>query len=121
MAVAGKELLHALRKGELDVNEAAVAQHHDKEVQLPPSRAHRHRTPLSPVDLSAFGRAKLQHQVSRLAHGTDLADEIFEDGVPALIALAVDALQDLLGGVIVTFQQGDDLAFEGIELAPPLG
>src|ERR1041385_449764 len=121
MAVAGEELLHALRKGELDVDEAAGAENHDKEVQLPPGRAHLHRTPPSPVDLSAFGGAKLQHQISRLAHGTDLSDVIFEDGVSALVALAVNALEELLGRVIVTFQQGDDLAFKWVELAPPLG
>ena len=112
MAVAGEELLHALGQGELDVQHPAVTEHHDKEAQAPAGRTDGDRTEAAPVHLGAFARGKLQHQEGGLAHRAHQPDELLEDAVAAGVALRLELLQELLGGVGVAFQQGDDLALE---------
>ena len=105
VAVTTQELLHAFRQGELDVEQPAVTQHHDKEAQAPTGRSHRNGTEVTPVHLSAFARGELQHQVSRLAQGTNLAHELLEDAVTAGVTLLPQLLQELLGGIGMPFQQ----------------
>src|SRR5262249_41587806 len=53
-----EEVFGSLAQAELDVNQAAVAKHHDKERQSPPGRADVHRTGTTPIDLSAFALRK---------------------------------------------------------------
>ena len=64
---------------------------------------------------------KLQHQEGGFAHRAHQADKLLEDAVAAGIALGLELLEDLLGGVRMTFQQRDDLALERVELAGAFG
>jgi hypothetical protein len=106
VAVTGQELLHAFGQGELDIEQPAVTQHHDEEAQAPAGRSDGDRAEVAPVYLSAFARGELQHQVSRLAHRANLANEFLENAVATGVALLTQLLQELLGGVGMPFQQG---------------
>jgi len=44
-----------------------------KKLKPPAGRSDSQGTEVAPVNLSAFARGKLQHQVGGLAHGTNLA------------------------------------------------
>ena len=48
-------------------------------------------------------------------------NKLLEDAVTAAIALRFELLEDLPGGVSMTFQQRDELALESIELAGASG
>ena len=63
----------------------------------------------------------MKGQESRSRFGPDLLHKGPEDRVTALIARLFDPLENLLGRIIMLFQQGDDLAFERIEFAGALG
>ena len=121
VAVAGQELFHALGESELEINHAAVTEHHDKEGQAPTGGADGNGTVAAPIDLGTFAGRKGQHQESGLAHRADQANKRLEDAVAPSIALGPKLLEHLLGGVRVTFQQPNDLAFEGVQFAGPLG
>lgn len=115
VAMAGKELLHTLGDGELDVHQPAVSEHHDEEAEPATGRADRDRTEGAPVDLGAFARSVLEHEEGGFA--PHLANELLEDGVPTGIALGPELLEELLGGVAMTFEEGRDLSLKAVERA----
>jgi hypothetical protein len=119
VAVTGKELFHALREGELDINHAAVTEHHHKEREPPTCGAHRDGTVTTPIDLGAFAGGKLQHEEGRFVHRADQANKRLEDAVGAPIPLGLNLLEHLLGSVRVALQHGHDWTFEWVELAGP--
>ena len=89
-----EEVFGSLAQAELDVNQAAVAKHHDKERQSPPGRGDVHRTGTTPIDLSAFALSKGQRQESRRTNPADGAHVIGEDGDPTGVAfLGPEALE----------------------------
>jgi len=115
-----EEVFGSLAQAELDVNQAAVAKHHDKERQSPPGRADVHRTGTTPIDLSAFALSKGQRQESRRTNPADGAHVIGEDGDPTGVAfLGPEALEDLRGSVGMPFQPALDEFLVGIELTFP--
>jgi hypothetical protein len=60
---------------------------------------------------------ELQGEESGFSDRADLADELLEDGVAAGVALGLELLEELAGGVGMTFEQGGDMALEAVELA----
>src|ERR1700746_426274 len=78
--VSLEEVFGSLSQAELDVNQAAVAKHHDKERQSPPGRADAHRTGTAPINLSAFARSEGQGQEGLRTHPADGAYIIAQDG-----------------------------------------
>ena len=109
MTVAGEELFHAFGEGKLHVEEAAIAQDHDEETQVPFGGADGDGAEAAPIDLGAFAGSKLQHEEGGFAHRADQTDELLEDAVTAGIALRFDLLEDLLGAVGMTFQEANNL------------
>src|SRR5438445_13862907 len=109
VAMTAEELFHALRKGKLDINHAAVAENHDKEAQATAGRAHGDGTVIAPIDLGAFAGGKLQHQEGGLAHRAHQADKLLEDAVATTVPLSFELLEQLLGGVAMALQQRYDL------------
>jgi len=117
--MAGEEPFHALAQRKLDVQEAAVTEHHDEKGEAAAGRSHRHPTRAAPVNLGTFARGKGQGQISGFADRTQQLDQLLEDAVTAVIALGFELLEDLLAGIGMAFQERDDPALEGIELAGP--
>ena len=68
--VAAEEVLHGLGDGELDVHQAAVAQHHDKEAQAASGVADRDRAVVTPVDLGALAGCEVQGEEGGGTHRT---------------------------------------------------
>src|SRR6476619_655786 len=66
-----EEVVHGFGERKLDIEHAAVTEHHDKEGEAPAGGAYRHRAVLAPVHLSAFCGGKLQHEEGRFAHRPD--------------------------------------------------
>jgi hypothetical protein len=58
MLMGCEEMLHRLRDGELHVQEAAIAQHHNEEGEPPPGRSNIDRIVFAPIDLGALAGCK---------------------------------------------------------------
>ena len=86
VGVAGQEVLHCLGEGELDIQHAAVAEHHDEEAEPSARVAHVDRSELAPVHLGAFARGEGQRQEGRRRGGANLADVVLDDRHPAGVA-----------------------------------
>ena len=102
----------ALRQGEFDKHQAAVAQHGHEHRHLTPGRAHRDRAAFAPINLHGLG-GLVKHLLIDAATGrTDLAQVAAENGGAAGIALRspgdlfMDAYRREVG---VLGQQGLDL------------
>lgn len=113
--MGGEEMLHGLRDGELDVHQAAVAQHHDEEGQSPTRRADRDAAVFAPVNLGAFPGGKGELEKGGPTHRPDLAYIRLDDRVAARKTFLAQALEDLLRAVRVAFQQANDARLEGVE------
>jgi hypothetical protein len=61
--------------------------------------------------LGAFAGGELEHEISRFAHGANQPDVILENGVAAGVALLLELLENLLGGVRMAIKLGDDPFF----------
>src|SRR5262249_31672903 len=70
-----EEVFGSLFEAELDVAQAAVAKHHDKEREPSSCGADAHRAGAAPIDLSAFARSKGQRQKSRRMHPVKLVGD----------------------------------------------
>ena len=91
-----QEVFGSLFEAELDVAQAAVAKHHDKEREPSSCGADAHRAGTDPIDLSAFARSKGQGQESRRMHPADRAHVVGQDGNAAAVAfLGTEPLEDL--------------------------
>ena len=112
-----QELLHGLRQGELDIQLAAVGQHHDEERQSSPGVAHRDAAEFPPVHLRrlAGGEGQGQEGLARLR--PNLAHIVLDDADAALEPRLVQALEHLLGAERILFQPTRDAALERIEQA----
>ncbi len=115
--MAGQEMFHGLRDGELEIHHAAVAEDHDKEAEPAAGITHGNGAVRAPVDLGALARCKGQFEERRSSAGADFAHIILEDGVASVEAFLSEALEDLDGGVGMALQHLQDGAFEGVELA----
>ncbi len=117
--MGGEEVFHGLADGELDIHPATVTEHHDKKAQPSPGLAHPNRTKRSPVHLSAFAGGKGQSQIGLFPPGPDLFDEPLDHRVAAVITFLTQSLEDLSGGVGMSFEHPDNRVLEGIKLALP--
>ena len=117
VGVAGQEVFHGLRERKLDVQQAAVAEHHDKEAQAAAGVAHGDRTELPPVHLGTLAGGKGQRQEGRSVRRANVVDVLLDDGDAAGVAGLAEAQEDLGGGVGMVGQPADDLRLEGVEFA----
>ena len=118
--VAAEEVLHRLRDGELHVHQAAVAEHHHEEAQLPAGIADGDRSVLPPVHLGALAGLEVQRQERRRLVRSHALDVLPHDADAAGEAVLAQALEDLRAGVGIVFQPLPDERLVGIELARPL-
>jgi hypothetical protein len=119
MLVTGEEVLHGLRHGELQVHEAAVAQHHHEERQAPARSAHIDRAELTPVDLRTLAGSEVELEERLAARRANLAHVIAHDGQPPCKPSFAQALEHLLRAIRVGVEPAHDQPFEWIELAGP--
>src|ERR1700751_678969 len=99
-----QEVFGSLFEAELDVAQAAVAKHHDKERERSSCGADAHRAGTAPIDLSAFARSKRQRM-----HPADRAHVVGQDGNAAAVAfLGTEPLEDLPSRVGMPFQPALD-------------
>ena len=78
------------------------------------------RAERAPIDLGTLAGGKGQCEKGGLPPGSDRAHVGFDSGVAAVKAVLAQALEDLRGANRDTFQQPDNLRFEGIEFAGAL-
>ena len=78
--VAAEEVLHGLGDGELDVEHAAVAQHHDEEAQSPAGVADVDAAVVAPVDLGALAGGEVQGEEGRGTHRTYPLEVVLDEG-----------------------------------------
>ena len=119
--MTAQKVLQRFSEGKLQVDLATVCQHHDEEGESAASAADRDQTSITPIDLGAFSGLKVQRQESGFWLGPHLAHEPLENGIAAWVAAFFELLENLLSGIIVTFQEPNNLPFEGIELTGPFG
>ena len=115
--VAAEEVLHGLGDGELDVHQAAVAQHHHEEAQPSSSVADIDRAVVTPVDLGALAWSEVQGQERRGAHRAYPLHVVFDDGGAAVIAGLAQANEELGGAVGMVLEQAADGGLVRVELA----
>lgn len=115
--MTGQKMFHRLGERELDIQHAAVAEHHDKEAQAPLRIADRDGTKLPPIHLGVFAGRESECQERRRVWWPDVVHVILDDGNAAAVAALAQAQEDLCGGVGMSLQPADDLRLEGIELA----
>src|SRR5437899_5891015 len=120
MLVAGKEVLHGLRDGELQIHQPAVTQHHHEEGQPPARRAHRNRTVFAPVDLGGFAKSKVKFQIRLTLTWADFAHVIANRGRPAAVARLAYTLEDLLRAVGMAIEPTHNQSLEWIKTAGTL-
>src|ERR1700737_697050 len=115
--MSAQEVFGSLTEAKLEITQAAVAKHHDKERESPPGRADGHRTGAAPIDLRAFARSKCQGEERRRTHPAYRAHIVCEDGEPAGVTfLGTESLEDLGGSVRMSFQPALNNFFVGVEL-----
>ena len=115
--MAGKEVFHGLGDGELDVQQATVAQDHDKEAQLAMCLSHGDGAEGAPIHLGTLAGSKGQREKGRLPPGAHRAHIGFDQLIAAVKAVLTQALEDLRRRIGMPFQQTDNVWFEGIEPA----
>src|SRR5260370_644200 len=93
------ELGFALRKGELDEPQAAIAEHSHKHRDFAPGRANLHAAAFAPIDLQRLGGFVMYLLVDAAVCRTDLTQVTAQDGGAAGITLrsAGDLLADAHG------------------------
>ena len=96
---AAVELGLALREGELDVDQPAIAEHGHEHRDLAGRRADLHAAAFAPIDLHRLGRFVVDLLVDAAARRTDLAQVAAHDDRAAGVALrsASDLLADAHG------------------------
>ena len=112
-----EKVFHGLGDGELQVHQAAVAQHHDKKAQAPPRFPDGDRTALAPVHLGTFAGFKRKLQKGRSGSGSDASHIVSNNGDTAIETRFLEALVYLGGTVGVCLQPGNDQLFIGIQFA----
>ena len=115
--VAAEEVLHRLRDGELHIHQAAVAEHHDEEAQLPAGVADIDRPVVAPVHLRALAGLEVQRQERRRLLRPHLVNVLAHDADAAGEPGFAQALEYLRAAVGVVFQPLPDERLVGIELA----
>ena len=115
--MAAEEVLHGLGDGELDVEQAAVAQHHHEEAQPPAGVADVDAAVVPPVDLGGLAWGEVQGQERRGSHRTHPLEVILHDGGAAVVTGLAQAVQDLGGAEGVVLKETADIALERVELA----
>ena len=121
VGMTGQELLHGLADRELDVQQAAVAQHHHEEAESAAGIAHVDRAELAPIHLGTFARGERQRQEGRRLRRANMADVVLGDRAPAGVANLTQTQEYLRRGVGVVLKPADDLPLERVQLAGPLG
>src|SRR6516225_3700012 len=99
--MAGKEMLHRLRDGELDVHQPAVGEHDDEEGEAAAGVADRDRAEGSPVDLRALAGGEVQLEIDGQLGWPNAAHVVAQDCNAAAVSLLAQALEDLLPAVRV--------------------
>src|SRR4029453_17942434 len=117
--MAGKEMLHRLRNGELDVHQSAVGEHDDEEGEPAAGVAHCDRAENSPVDLRTLAGSEVQLEIDGQLGWANATDVVAQDRDAAAVSFFTQALEDLLIGVGV--QQSRDAPLEGVEEAGTRG
>ncbi len=115
--VAGEEVCHRLGDGDLDVQQATVAQDHDKETHLAVRLSHGDGAEGPPLPLGTLAGGKGQREKGRLPPGSYRAPIGFDQPIAAGKTVLAQALEDLRGRIGMTFQQPDNVRFKLIELA----
>ena len=115
--MAAEEVLHGLGDGELDVHQAAVAQHHDEEAQAASGVADRDRAVVTPVDLGALAWGEVQGEEGGGTHRTHALEVVLDDGGAADVAGLAQAVEDLRGAVGMVLEQAADIGLVRVELA----
>ena len=115
--MAGEEVFHALAEGELDVDHAAVAEHHDEEARAGGGWRRPATEPTLPQSTWAQSPGREgEAQVGGLAHGPHRAHVVLEDAVAAGVALRAQPLEDLRGAVGMALEQGTICGLKGSSL-----
>lgn len=117
--VTGQKVFHGLGEGELDIHQAAVTQHHDKEAEASARLPDSDRAERAPIGLGALAGSKGQLEKGGLALGSHAAHVGFDQGIAALKAVFAQALEDLRGAIRIFFQHLDNLGLEWIKFAGP--
>jgi len=115
--VAGEEVLHRLRDGELDEHLAAESQHHDEERKPTPRIADGDASVGAPVDLCALAASKMQLQIHRALGRANAVDVIAHDADAAAITFLAEPLKNLLCAIGMGVEQARDARLERIKLA----
>ena len=115
--MAAEEVLHGLGDGELEVHQAAVAEHHHEEAQPPAGVADVDAGVVTPVDLGALTGGEVQGQERGGAHRADPLHVVLDDGHAPVVAGLAQAVEGLRGAVWVVLEQSADVALVGVELA----
>ena len=104
--VAVEEVFHAHAEGELEVEEAAVTEDDNENVEFAHDATHVDLSALAPVDLSgiAGGEVEFEEVVVRGFGRANCADVVFEDGVAAVESEGLKLLIDLLSAVGVVLK-----------------
>ena len=112
-----EKMFHGLGHGELQVHQAAVAQHHDKKAQAPPRLSDGDRTVFAPVHLGGFTGFKRQLQKGWCRSGSDASHIVSNNGDTTIKTTLLESLVDLGSTVGMCFQPGNDLLFMRIQFA----
>ena len=83
--VAGEEVLHRLRDGELDEHLAAESQHHDEERKPTPRIADGDASVDAPIDLGALAASEVQLQIDWALRRANAVDVVAHDADAAPI------------------------------------
>src|SRR5215475_8812463 len=118
--MAGEEMLHRLRDGELDVHHPAVGEHDDEEGEATGRVADPDRAEDSPVDLRALAGGEVQLEVDGQLGWPNAAHVVAQDRDAAAVSLLAQALKDLLRAIGVRIQQPRDAPLERVEEAAAL-
>ena len=110
--MSGKEVFHGLRDGEFDIQQPAIAEHHDEEAQFPACATDRNCAKLTPVDLCGFsGGERKRNEVLQMAllepaiAFLDETDSGLDIDALRIVARGVRTVRDenpLMGVVVVT-------------------
>src|SRR5208283_5159888 len=119
--VAVQEQLLALPQSELDIEQAAVTEHPDKEGKPAAGRTYGNGAPTAPIDLETFPRSKLEGEESFERFRPNQPHILRDDRVTGLNPLGPQPLKDLLRAQVVRLQPAFDQRLVRVKLAAPAG
>jgi hypothetical protein len=104
--VAVEEVFHAHAEGELEVEETAVTEDDDEDVEFARVATYIDLAAFTPVDLSGIAGVEVEFEkvVVRGFGWADFANVVFDDGVAAVEAERLEFLIDLLSAVGVVLE-----------------